>query len=73
MEAQINIDELSPRAIVLELDKYIVGQKDAKLGLFDILEKLFYKGPKKGKATLQETGGDSFGRVYDLVDTGSIP
>ena len=30
MEVRINIDELSPRAIVVELDKYIVGQKDAK-------------------------------------------
>jgi ATP-dependent HslUV protease ATP-binding subunit HslU len=30
MDIRINIDELSPRAIVVELDKYIVGQKDAK-------------------------------------------
>ncbi|MCR9141456.1 MAG: ATP-dependent protease ATPase subunit HslU [bacterium] len=30
MEPRINIDELSPRAIVAELDKYIVGQQDAK-------------------------------------------
>ncbi len=30
MEIRINIDELSPRAIVAELDKYIVGQQDAK-------------------------------------------
>lgn len=30
MEVRINIDELSPREIVVELDKYIVGQHDAK-------------------------------------------
>jgi ATP-dependent HslUV protease ATP-binding subunit HslU len=30
MEVRINIDELTPREIVVELDKYIVGQDDAK-------------------------------------------
>jgi ATP-dependent HslUV protease ATP-binding subunit HslU len=29
-EEQIVLDELTPREIVLELDKYVVGQKDAK-------------------------------------------
>src|ERR1700704_4315696 len=29
-EEQITLDELTPREIVTELDKYVVGQKDAK-------------------------------------------
>src|ERR671932_513585 len=29
-EEQISLDELTPREIVAELDKYVVGQKDAK-------------------------------------------
>ncbi|HEV8130707.1 MAG TPA: ATP-dependent protease ATPase subunit HslU [Acidobacteriota bacterium] len=29
-EPQINLDELTPRQIVAELDKYVVGQKEAK-------------------------------------------
>src|SRR5258708_8216308 len=29
-EEQVTLDELTPREIVLELDKYVVGQKDAK-------------------------------------------
>ena len=29
-EEQITLDELTPREIVAELDKYVVGQKDAK-------------------------------------------
>src|SRR5215212_5896515 len=29
-EDQLALDELTPREIVLELDKYVVGQKDAK-------------------------------------------
>src|SRR5437773_10133286 len=29
-EEQLALDELTPREIVVELDKYIVGQKDAK-------------------------------------------
>src|SRR6476619_5972972 len=29
-EEQIGLDELTPREIVAELDKYVVGQKDAK-------------------------------------------
>src|SRR5581483_3628845 len=29
-EEQISLDELTPREIVSELDKYVVGQKDAK-------------------------------------------
>ena len=29
-EEQVTLDELTPREIVVELDKYVVGQKDAK-------------------------------------------
>jgi len=29
-EEQITLDELTPREIVAELDKYVIGQKDAK-------------------------------------------
>jgi len=29
-EEQVTLDELTPREIVAELDKYVVGQKDAK-------------------------------------------
>src|SRR5437879_12984338 len=29
-EEQITLDELTPREIVSELDKYVIGQKDAK-------------------------------------------
>src|ERR1035441_3033915 len=29
-EEQVTLDELTPREIVTELDKYVVGQKDAK-------------------------------------------
>ena len=29
-EEQLALDELTPREIVAELDKYVVGQKDAK-------------------------------------------
>src|SRR5246500_5075543 len=29
-EEQVSLDELTPREIVAELDKYVVGQKDAK-------------------------------------------
>ena len=30
MEAVTALDEMSPRQIVAELDKYVVGQRDAK-------------------------------------------
>ena len=29
-EEQLALDELTPREIVSELDKYVIGQKDAK-------------------------------------------
>lgn len=29
-ETEPNLDQLTPRQIVKELDKYVVGQKDAK-------------------------------------------
>ena len=29
-EEQVTLDELTPREIVAELDKYVIGQKDAK-------------------------------------------
>ena len=29
-EEQVTLDELTPREIVVELDKYVIGQKDAK-------------------------------------------
>jgi ATP-dependent HslUV protease ATP-binding subunit HslU len=29
-EEQLALDELTPREIVVELDKYVIGQKDAK-------------------------------------------
>ena len=29
-EEQLALDELTPREIVAELDKYVIGQKDAK-------------------------------------------
>ena len=29
-EEQVTLDELTPREIVTELDKYVVGQNDAK-------------------------------------------
>ena len=52
-EEQVTLDELTPREIVAELDKYVVGQNDAKRAVAIALrnrmrrQKLPPKSPKK--------------------------
>src|SRR5450432_530788 len=56
-EEQLALDELTPREIVVELDKHVIGQKDAKRAVAIALRNRMRRQKLSRELAVPESGG----------------